>query len=192
MVVVTGLGRSGTSLMIEYVAKLGLSTNHGMWYEKFRAGNEDKNAVEINASFLKHYHQERPLHHVNFHADKIKALEQQVVKDPQFVAIPDIIEHWWNARKDIQIIYCWRKHEEIEKSQLAVPTMKSPVYRCFTRMMIPIEAAFMLRIRELNIPHIMVDYNDPNPKGVRDKLQEWGYDVTPNWEARWKKLWSPR
>lgn len=195
MILVTGVGRSGTSVMIQALRLAGLSVSQkGNYYEKFRAGYEDPEAVTINQSFLKHMHMDLSLEHVNFHKQRIQDLDLDAVKDPLFVAHPSIIQNWWKARQDLQIIYCRRSPSDIVKSQYRVITMNTPVYRTDTRLVSSVEMKFMEIVEFLKIPMYIVDYEDmPKDQARLDiVIKAWGYSPSSSVAHELKHLWEKR
>lgn len=160
MVIITGPGRCGTSMMSLLCFHMGLKGDVGGHLALLDAGYESASSMIINQSFIKHYHCKLSLDHVNYHQQKIKAVDFEVIKDPLFVCYSPCIEHWWRWRKDLVILYMTRDHKDIAKSQKRHPEMTSPTYRCFPEMIKEKENEFLNVIEKLEIPWASVFYPD--------------------------------
>jgi hypothetical protein len=151
LTVITGIGRCGTSVIAEFYARMGMNIGDVSWDKKRRAGNEDRNTLAINFNILRHRFSMRK---------KIKYLVRDVVKDPQFVASPEIIEQWWSVRQNIKILYMNRDYNAIIESQRKHPTMTCFAYRCFADLMEEREQLFRDKVKELGIPFAELTFPD--------------------------------
>ena len=152
MIIITGPGRCGTSMMAELCYHWGLKIDIGPRLALLDAGFESAQSMIINQSFVKHYHLKLSLEHVNYHKDKIEAINFEVVKDPLFVCFSPCIEHWWRVRQDLIVLYMTRDYKEIAKSQKRHPEMNTPTYRCFPDLIKQKEKEFLTVIDKLGIP----------------------------------------
>jgi len=160
MIIITGPGRCGTSMMAELCHSWGLKIDIGPRLALLDAGFESAQSMIINQSFVKHYHLKLSLDHVNYHKEKIEAVDFEVVKDPLFVCYSPCIEHWWRVRQDIIILYMTRDYKEIAKSQKKHPEMNTPTYRCFPDLIKEKEKEFLNLVDKLGIPLQRVLYPD--------------------------------
>lgn len=160
MVIITGPGRCGTSMMSLLCHHWGLKVDIGPRLALLDAGYESAASMIINQSFVKHYHLKVNLDHVNYHKEKIQAIDFEVVKDPAFVVYSPCIEHWWRWRQDLVILYMTRDHKEIAKSQRRHPEMNTPTYRCFPPLIKIKEDEFLDVLNKLGVPMQRVVYPD--------------------------------
>lgn len=160
MIIITGPGRCGTSMMALLCYHWKLNIDIGPHLALLDAGYESASSMIVNQSFIKHYHLKTSLAHVNYHKDKIQAINFEVVKDPLFVVLSSSIEHWWRWRKDLTVLYMTRNHKEIVKSQRRHPEMNTPTYRCFASMIEKKENEFLNVLNKLGIPMQRVLFPD--------------------------------
>jgi len=136
MILVTGLGRCGTSVLMKYLkeVKFCIGFNY-RWYNIIRAGYELREATGINVSLWQK--NSKPINlDDNILDSRGRAFEKtyreainqvdddgfiEVIKDPRLTWHPDIIETWWAARQDIKLIICHRDIESVMKSRNALP-----------------------------------------------------------------------
>lgn len=152
MIIVTTPGRSGSSLLMAYFKKINLKIGKLRWLHYFSAGMELGAVVRINAQFRNKIIYNQPLRDSNLYTS-IKQLSLEVIKDPQFLIHPEIIEHWWAARKDIKVIYLTREPEQIVSSLRRHPTMNSPIFRNHVDLIEKHETDFLQRLEKKNIPY---------------------------------------
>lgn len=152
MIIVTTPGRSGSSLLMAYFKRLNLTIGTLRWLHFFNAGMELSEVLRINGLFRKKIINNESLKDKEIY-DDIRVLNFEAIKDPQFLIHPEIIEHWWAARKDIKVIYLTRKPQEIVNSLRRHPTMNSPVYRNHADLIEQHEEDFLSRLDKLKIPY---------------------------------------
>ena len=140
MVIITGLGRCGTSILTKYLKEVGYDIGKNVnWHDEVRAGYElstfyilvddlyhryCKKGIKINlqdeclGDYWKGYTYDEAL-------NKIDKDERQgkvdVVKDPRITWHPDIIKAIWQSRKDIRLLICHRDIESIYNSRKSLP-----------------------------------------------------------------------
>lgn len=158
MIIITGPGRCGTSMVMEVAHGWELNCDIGHRLARLDAGWESASSIQIAQSFIKHYHLKLSLAHVGYHADKMKDIKFEVLKDPSFVTYAPIITHWWNVRKDIEIIYLTRDFEQIAASQKRHPEMTCPTYRCFPEQIAIKQNEFLGELIRFKIPHTIIEY----------------------------------
>lgn len=140
MVIITGLGRCGTSFLIKYLKEVGFGVGKNVhWHNEVRAGLElstfysiidwmhyeyCKKGKKINLNdqckceYWNGYTYREALENVDKDEKQGKV---DVVKDPRITWHPDIIEAIWKARKDIYLLICHREVEDIYKSRKSLP-----------------------------------------------------------------------
>lgn len=117
MLAITGPGRSGTSVLALYCARMGYHPG-GDWHEAVDAGMEHERVVKINDDFLSELKSsgstERTL---AAHGAEMRALDLAVVKDPRFTFHPAILRAWHVMRPDLKILLTYRKPEHAVASR---------------------------------------------------------------------------
>lgn len=188
MIIVTTPGRSGSSLLMAYFKKLNLNIGNLRWLHFFNAGMELPAAIRINGLFRKKIINNKSLKDKEIYND-IKVLNYDVIKDPQFLIHPEIIEHWWAVRKDIKVIYLTRKPQDIVNSLRRHPTMNSPVYRNHTDLIEQHEEDFLSRLDKLKIPYkkfVFPDFVD-QIDNINKCLKEFGIKKKTSAKI-WKRI----
>lgn len=115
MLVITGTGRSGTSVVAEICRRCGFDPG-GHWDESVNAGREDRAVVKINrAIYDGRLSREQT-------QEAIRKLDRPVVKDPRFVRFgPRIIATWHEARSDLRVLLVLRDLDSAVRSMLKDP-----------------------------------------------------------------------
>lgn len=157
MIIITGVGRTGTSILTRFCKEIGLDVGSDIWLDKFDAGLENNKTVRINNIFRR-----KLLTNISardFGAyQEIEDLSLDVVKDPQFLVHSELIKHWFYVRKDISIIFLYRKPEDVVKSLKRVPEMNSPVFRSHIELIQQKEEEFLLVINGKKIKHSKFEF----------------------------------
>lgn len=133
MIIVTGIGRCGTSFVIKYLKECGLKTGGDKWFDAMNAGYENRQAMDINNRLIRHYVKGEDVNLYHVRGD-IYELGFDAVKDVQFLTHPEIIKEWTHVRDDLKIVWMHRDPKEIAQSMKRVPEWNTPVYRCFPDM----------------------------------------------------------
>lgn len=171
MIIVTGVGRCGTSLMIKFLQKCGLSIGSDKWFDTVNAGLENKHTLNINQNLIKHFvkGEEVNLYHVK---GEILDLPYDAVKDPQFLTDTRLIETWWDVRQDIEVIMMTRDPLEIVESVYRKPEWNTPVYRTRVDLIKKKEKEFTQKLKELNIPWVRYQYPHLIGSQIIEDLEE--------------------
>lgn len=115
MVIITGIGRCGTSFLARWCKESGIDPG-GKWTDIVNAGMEDTATVRINEIIL------GDAQHDEIEIDKyrkaISEIKREIVKDPQFTVGADVLNVWYKIRKDIKLIVLHRNPEFVLKSRL--------------------------------------------------------------------------
>lgn len=117
MLIVTGTGRSGTSLIAAWLKKCGVLKNEAEWIPQFNAGFDNEEVGRINKAI---WLGNDPYYHtVEAQTTAIKNVKEKVVKDTNFF-YGFVADTWVNARTDIKFLICLRKFSAVHKSRLNV------------------------------------------------------------------------
>lgn len=107
MIIITGLGRCGTSLLAKYLTTLGKVTG-GRWVDKYNAGYEDPKFVSINERIIR---------------GEIVPKEdfeytREAVKDPRLTYFgAKALKRWLSERNDLKVILMTRKLQDSYNSR---------------------------------------------------------------------------
>ena len=145
MLIITSVGRCGSSVLTSYFKALGLDIGRVRWIKHLDAGMECQRTVNINNILLRDGLNKSVI-------TKIKELPNDICKDPQFLISPELIRAWLTCRNDIEILFLRRDPKKIVESLKRHPMMNSPVYRNHTDLIIQHEQAFLDTIKDLKLP----------------------------------------
>jgi len=121
----------------------------------------------------------------------IEELEIDVMKDPRFTWCPTLIEHWWNIRKDIRVLFLHRNISHIIESRKKLnKEYHADPKRDENLEMFQIDfAEFHTKLLELEIPyqilfypHFLTQYDR-----VYDSLSILGYGFE---KEKGRKIWE--
>src|SRR5579871_5582171 len=111
MLIITGPGRSGTSVLALFCQRLGYHPG-GQWYDCVSAGLEDERVVLINDALEAEIrHTGQTTHTLARYASQMRQLEQAVIKDPRFTYHPQILRAWHSVRADLKVVLTYRHPE---------------------------------------------------------------------------------
>lgn len=124
MIIITGSGRSGTSITAKLFELCGFNLGPDVrWIERFRAGYEAKRIARMNDQLISQglwaqaYSSKEKIESLSkeFGTALLKISEEyEVVKDPRFTATLDV---WWKAGVPIDlVIICLRDPEDCIES----------------------------------------------------------------------------
>ncbi len=112
MLVITGPGRSGTSMLGQFCCDLGFNPG-GEWCDAIDAGLEHPHVAAINDAL---YREARTTGGVStalaLYRHEMSSLDLTVVKDPRFTFHPAILRAWLSVRKDISVLLTYRNPEQ--------------------------------------------------------------------------------
>ena len=112
MIVITGLGRTGTSFLAKWCKESGVDPG-GVWNNNVDAGMEDSRVVTINEKII---WDNQPK--VDNYKKSILLINKPVIKDPRFSVGGKVLSIWWKIRQDLKFIVLHRKPENVVKSRL--------------------------------------------------------------------------
>jgi hypothetical protein len=171
MVIITGLGRCGTSILTKYLQEVGIGLGKNVsWHKEARAGLELSPAYSITDwmydQFIKkgnpiNIHDPIPGDYwqgsyaeAMYNVDKDERQGKvEVFKDPRITWHRDLIRAWYLARRDIKLIICHRKPEDVYASRKALPPKyDDPKRRELIEYKIDFEE-FFTTVLEIGIPY---------------------------------------
>lgn len=115
MLIVTGLGRCGTSAIMKFLIAMGMKDGETSFHGEVRAGYEFAQAWTINRDlYTEQYVKNNQV--IGHFKEKIQALKVEVVKDPRFTWHPDLIKIWAETIP-IKVLVCHRDPEEVIRSR---------------------------------------------------------------------------
>jgi hypothetical protein len=175
MILITGIGRCGTSVLMKYLEKVGFFVGNDLcWYDEIRAGYELSIVTKINWSLWSNYCQKGKLINVDDNiygagvgaynityrnaiclTDRDRGGFVKVIKDPRFTWHPDIIEAWWRVRQDFKLIICHRDAEAVMRSRNLFPEkFRNDTSNCISIDQYKIDFTnFLTRVLKLKIPY---------------------------------------
>ena len=177
MILITGLGRCGTSILIKYLKEVGVGIGVNVnWHENVRAGYElttfytlthdlyhrfckEGKPIDLDVECWGTYWEGKTYRQALQEVDKDERQgDVQVVKDPRVTWHPDIIESIHEARDgDLRLIICHRKIENVYRSRKSLPeNYDDPKPRKVLDEYKIDFADFYTRVLELNIEHVNV------------------------------------
>ncbi|MGC2423710.1 MAG: hypothetical protein WA666_05080 [Nitrospirota bacterium] len=118
MIIITGIGRSGTSFTAKVLSDAGANLKGDWFDEKIRAGMEYKKVAEINNLLIQGSASSLDMAISRLGQSEIKSelSGSVIIKDPRFVLTLDL---WLAAGTDVEhIVYCARDYKEIFDSSL--------------------------------------------------------------------------
>lgn len=176
MYIITGLGRCGTSILTKYLQSVGFELGRNVhWHKEVNAGYELSTFYSLVDDLYQRYLKKGVSINLDQHClgaywddytyreafNLVDKDERQgkvdVVKDPRITWHPDLIEAIWECRKDIKLIICHRKPENIKKSRETLPKQYGdPKPRTKLEHYKIDFCDFHSRVLELGIPHIIL------------------------------------
>jgi hypothetical protein len=116
MLIITGLGRCGTSLIAKFLTLQGYNLGNCKWDDNIRAGMEDSQVVQINRVLAEQYKKGDSYHARTIIKVWLRTKALSIVKDPRFTW-PGVLLPWAEVVKDLNILFMHRKFEEIALSR---------------------------------------------------------------------------
>ena len=113
MLIITGLGRCGTSFMAKFFSSMGHDIGDSSWNKDINAGMEHIDAVEANSSLsgrIKCIGTKRENLLIN-------RINNPIFKDPRMMD-ERVLERWWEQRQDFRLLICHRNFDSIYKSRM--------------------------------------------------------------------------
>ena len=140
MIIITGLGRCGTSILIKYLNQVGFGIGKNVnWHDNVRAGYELSTfyspihdiydrfckvglPIDLDSLHRGDYWKGNSYREILNKFDKDERQGKvDIVKDPRITWHPDLIEAIWEVRQDFKLIICHREVESIYNSRKSLP-----------------------------------------------------------------------
>ena len=188
MILVTTVGRSGSSFLMKFLSQTGIDIGTDKWFDKFNAGLEHPDVTSINGDLISKIIKDKDVDIWDLWS-RIAGLKLDVYKDPQFVAHKEIIRHWRQVRKDIKIIFLHRNPQDVVDSCKKIPEWTGPTYRLFPEMITAKNNNFLKVCDKLKIPTKKFKFPQMLDEGqeVIESLSEW-IDFPDDALETWNKL----
>jgi len=142
MVIVTGLGRCGTSLVMKLFEQLGYNLGYNIsWIDEINAGLElsplhrinsemyfyyilQGKEIDLDASVTFKYWKGKTYREViqTFDKDPVQGDFIYFIKDPRLTWDKKMIRAWWECRKDLKFLFLHRDIDYIIKSRKSLPS----------------------------------------------------------------------
>jgi hypothetical protein len=188
MLVITGMGRSGTSVLAALCKQLGYDPG-GDYVEGINAGLEDPAVVAVNEDVFRPAPAGGPL------AGRVRAVRRVVVKDPRFILEAGRpLRVWWEHRQDLRVVLTGRDPEEVVRSRQAHPHWFGQVHDGEAGVLRDDVAAAAGLMTDLGIPFRRLHFPDflGEPAAVFEALRFGGLSFS-DWRAKrhWRKLVDP-
>lgn len=192
MLVITGMGRSGTSVLAALCKGLNFDPG-GAYAEGINAGLEDPDVVAINEDILGPAPSDEPVGKKAF--ARIRALRRDVIKDPRFIlAHGTALQVWWEQRQDLRVLLTVRDPEEVVRSRQAHPQWFGSNANESTQALEQNTEATLGLLKDRDIPFRCLRFPDflAQPDEVFEALRFGGLSFSERRaHAEWERLIDP-
>lgn len=121
MLIITGPGRSGTSVLALFCRRMGFEPG-GAWHESVDAGLEDEQIVRMNDAMLSEIGRTgKAVQTLETYRSAIQNIAHPVIKDPRFTFHPGLLRAWRSVRDDLRVLLTYRTPEHSLKSRKRLP-----------------------------------------------------------------------
>jgi hypothetical protein len=208
MIVITGLGRCGTSILTKYLNEVGFGLGKNInWHDNVRAGYELSTfytlthdlyqrfckvgkPIDLNTECWGDYWKGLTYGEALVQVDKDeRQIPVDVVKDPRITWHPDLIKAIWNVRKDIKLIICHRDIQSVYNSRKSLPVQyDDPKPRKVLEEYKQDFADFVTMVLKLHIPHKFLFF--PNFLRYFNMTYETLNEYLPHDYDKGKEVWD--
>ncbi len=187
MLVITGMGRSGTSVLAALCKGLRFDPGGG-YVEGINAGLEDPEVVAVNEAILG---LNPGREHIKDEAvGRIAAVRRHVIKDPRFILTRGAaLGVWWQHRKDLRVLLAIRDAAEVVRSRQAHPHWFGPIPDAETQVLEQDIGGTIGLMTELGIPFRCLHFPDflNQPGHVFEALRFGGLAFS---DRQARKVWA--
>ena len=120
MLVITGSGRSGTTIIAQWLEELNLLPYDGEYIEQFYSGLEPRDVKRVNSAIW--IGNDAPMQSFPAQQAAIIGFDYSIIKDSMFFH-GNVLDTWVSVRTDLKFLICIRKFSQIEKSRRRVNQM---------------------------------------------------------------------
>lgn len=117
MLIVTGTGRSGTSVIATWLKELGLMDNLTDWVQQNNSGYDTRDVARVNSAIV--LGNDPAMQSIPAQSEAIRGFQHEIVKDPLFF-YGNALNTWLDVRRDFKVLICLRKFQHVHKSRLRV------------------------------------------------------------------------
>lgn len=181
MLIITGMGRSGTSFLTKFLYDCGVNVGAKRYISDINAGFEYDKSVKINSQILDDTD-------IGVE-DQIKSIDLEVFKDPRFT-FPSVMKKWIETRDDLSFLMLLRDPKHAIESRHAHPNHFTEVETVESLTQRVLETYLLLG--QYNIPHETITFPHflEQFEEVYDKLIYFGgleldYNIC---KKKWDKL----
>lgn len=114
MLVITGAGRSGTTLIAQWLDELKLLPYKGEYIPQFYSGLSPIDVKRVNSAIW--IGNDAPMQSIPAQEAAIREFDYSIVKDSMFFH-GNVLDTWLSVRKDLKFFICIRNFSRIEKSR---------------------------------------------------------------------------
>jgi len=178
MLIITGTGRCGTSLLAKHCQDLGFDPGGG-WENRVNAGYEDATVVRINNDLHDHPRTDA--------TNRIAAVKKRVIKDPRFLMYKEVLPAW-RARPHLKFVLMVRSLTDVLASVEEDPKRFRPQAGQSHAELL---ADFVIRVTEYGYPFRTLHFPSclENYQRVYNVLTFGGLEYDFDYGARrWDKL----
>jgi hypothetical protein len=112
MLVITGPGRSGTSMLGQFCRSIGFNPG-GEWCDEIDAGMEHPRVAAINDAIYREVRTTGGVFEtLAKYRHEMASIDLAVIKDPRFTYHPAILRAWISVRSDITVLLTYRNPEQ--------------------------------------------------------------------------------
>ena len=163
MVIITGVGRCGTSVVARFIKEMGFNIGTVQYYPNIRAGYEDAHTQVLNTIASNLYDLGSMTEVEEYKL--VDAIRQNccfnAVKDPRFTWHPKIIGLWQKAFPDIKVFLLTRNFSDASRSRAAIQSKYTKGWpdRSVTEEDLRTDyMKFFLELYNLRISYILLTY----------------------------------
>lgn len=191
LILITGLGRCGTSLMADFLRRNGYDPG-GEPRPQVNWGWEDPAVIRINNTILAHLDNGAGINVQAVH-EMIRGIRRRVVKDPRLTAHPDVIG-FWDVARPIRVLLMRRDILACAASHHAVANPKTETVEQIEKRLGAQYTAFVRRLCERRITHYTLDFPNCIDRfpAVEATCEALGLRLQEDAEAIWEDVadWS--
>ena len=195
MIVITGVGRCGTSATAAFFKNMGYRIGAADFNPYRRGGYEDLHTVSIN-NIIYRLEEGGLLNEENklkVESALLSVADRDIVKDPRFTWSPTILQLWYRIYPHMKLLICTRHFHDSVRSRKLV-SKEHPGIRWRHKSMSAEQLrddyfTFMLEVYHLKIPYSMLDY--PNFLKEYDNFVEVCRHIGLEWDYdKGRKTWD--
>lgn len=117
MLIITGTGRSGTSVIAAWLKELGLMENLTEWIPQTSSGYDTRDVSRVNKAIV--LGNDAAMQSIPAQTEAIRGFKHEIIKDPIFF-YGNALNTWLDVRKDFKVLICLRKFQHVHKSRMRV------------------------------------------------------------------------